>query len=198
MRNKTRISVLAFAVTALVLSSANASAGNWDAELAKGKIFVTTRNVGGNTPEVKVTAVINAAPDKVWALVTNCNRFSTTMPRIKASKELWRKGSKVACTVTVDLPWPLSDLTSTTLATHTVKADYRARVWKLVSGDYTQNRGSWVLRPFKGDKNRTHVEYTVHAEPKTWIPAWIRARAQKSTMPGIIKRLRKLLGVSVS
>lgn len=197
MKHIKHTSIAIAAVTAAALIAPAAASGeSWDTQLGQGKIFVTTRNVGGSTPEVRVTAVINAPAAKVWALVTNCNRFATTMPRIKAARELWRKGERVACRVTVDLPWPLSDLTSTTEAVHTIKPNYRARVWKLVSGDYVQNRGSWVLRPFKGDKNRTHVEYTVHAVPKTWIPAWVRARAQKSTMPGIIKKLRKLLGVS--
>ena len=114
------------------------------------------------------------------------------MLRIKSARELSRVGNVVTCTVTVDLPWPMSDLTAVTRAVHTVKDNFWQRRWKLVKGDYKVNSGSWTLRTFDGKLNRTYVEYRVHAEPKNWVPGWLRTRAQKSTLPDLIKKIRKL------
>jgi ribosome-associated toxin RatA of RatAB toxin-antitoxin module len=163
--------------------------------LDEGKIMVGTRAVpGSDTPEVVVRAVFNTPRERVWQLVTNCNDFTRTMPRIKASKELSREGDRVVCRVTVDMPFPVSDLTAVTEAVHSKTAEKWQRRWQLRSGDYKYNQGSWSLSPYKGSDTRTLVVYRALAVPKTWIPAWIRTRAQKSTMPEMIEKLRRLSG----
>ncbi|MBI5480278.1 MAG: hypothetical protein HY906_15545 [Deltaproteobacteria bacterium] len=176
----------------LALVAAPAVAEDEDARLAKGEVVVTTRAVkGSDTPETIGKAVIEAAPAKVWGIISRCGDYVRTMPRIKASKELSRQGNKVVCQVTIEMPTPYSNLTATTDVTHTESAPRYARVWKLISGDYKVNSGSWVLTPYKGDAKRTLAVYQVHAEPKAWIPAWIRRKAQQRSLPEMMERLRK-------
>ena len=79
---------------------------------------------GKDMPKVVADAVIDAAPAKLWAILSRCAGYAGTLPSISASKELSRSGSlsagneKVRCEMTVDLPWPLDDLTSISIARH--------------------------------------------------------------------------------
>lgn len=185
------LAAAALLLTATATPPARALADDRGA-LASGKVLISTRNVGGDTPEVTVKAVIDAKPKRVWRLVSDCNRYEKTMLRVEKARQLSKHGNKVVCRVTIDMPWPVSDLTATTEARHIIRPGYYARRWRLLSGDYKQNRGSWVLRPFGKDQSKTLVVYTVHAIPKIWVPAWIRNKAQKSTLPDLIEKLRKL------
>ena len=99
----------------LVLTApAPASATNWIAKLDRGEIIVYSRIVkNSSTQEVVVKAVLEAAPVKVWRLVSRCNDFTWTMPRIKKSRQISRKGNRIVCTTTVDMPFPYKDLTAT-------------------------------------------------------------------------------------
>ncbi|MFU8803497.1 MAG: type II toxin-antitoxin system RatA family toxin [Bradymonadaceae bacterium] len=160
--------------------------------LDRGEISVRTVDVAGSElPKVVVQGVIDASPAKVWELVSNCDNYVRRMPRIKAARIVERKGSTVICEVTVGLPFPISDLRATTRATHVVGPPTWSRTWTLIEGDYEKNDGSWVLTPFGDDGDRTLATYSVHAIPNTSVPAWARRRAQQSSMPEIIERLRK-------
>jgi hypothetical protein len=177
----------------LLTAAAPASAADdEESRLEKGETVVTNRTVKGyDTPETTGKAVINAPPAKVWSIISRCADYVRTMPRIKASKEVSRQGNKIVCQVTIIMPAPYSNLTATTDVTHTEAAPKFTRVWKLIEGDYKVNAGSWVLTPFKGDPKRTLAVYTVLAEPKTWIPAWIRKAAQKKSLPEMMDRIRQ-------
>lgn len=181
-----------FALFALLVVGLSAPAVAQDARLDKGEIIVSTTPVSGSDiPKVVVKGVIEAPPEKVWRIVENCQNYHRTMPRVEKSEKVKVEGNEVTCRVEIDLPFPLSNLTATTLGIHTEKPDRYLRKWSLIEGDYKFNTGSWDLTWFKGDPNRTMVVYTVHAEPKNVVPDWMRERAQKSSMPGVIERLRE-------
>jgi ribosome-associated toxin RatA of RatAB toxin-antitoxin module len=162
--------------------------------LGQGEVLVYSRDIkGSDVPQVVCKAVIDVPPQRVWQIVSNCNNFSRTMNRVKAAKIVSRKGNTVTCRITIDMPFPYSDMTAVTEAIHIAKKDYFSRKWKLVSGDYEVNQGDWVLKPFLGNSNRTLVVYRVQAKPKAWVPGWIRSFAQKRSLPKLINRFRKLL-----
>ena len=180
-------------LAALIVPS-TASADDWMARLGRGEIIVYSRTVrNSSTQEVVVKAVIDAAMPRVWKLVSRCNDFTRTMPRIKKSRELSRKGNVITCTTTVDMPFPYSDLTATIRAVHTYRKGYWARRWDLISGDYLKYQGSWELTHFQGKKNRTLMVYRAHVKPKAWVPDWIRRMAQKRSLPAMIKKFRRLV-----
>jgi ribosome-associated toxin RatA of RatAB toxin-antitoxin module len=166
-----------------------------EGRLARGEILVASRPVSGRPAEQEVVlqAVIDAPPAAVWHLVSNCRDFSRTLPRILASQEISRRGDRVVCRVVVDMPFPYADVTEVTEATHTVTKDRWRREWRLVSGDFRENRGSWELRFFAGDPHRTLLEYHAAVVPTSWVPGWIRRAAQRRTLPQMIERLRELV-----
>lgn len=164
-----------------------------DAALEGGEVIVETEPVEGTeTPQLHVRAVIEAAPEKVWAIIEDCSRYKETMVRVEAAEELSREGNVVTCRTTVDMPFPLSDITATTRAVHTVEPGKQwRREWDLIEGDYARNTGSWVLTPYQGNAARTFVDYRILVEPNTSIPDSVRIAAQQKAMPDLIEKLRE-------
>jgi ribosome-associated toxin RatA of RatAB toxin-antitoxin module len=172
-----------------------AEARDWTAALDRGEVLIHSRAVKGfEEPEVVMKAVINVAPRRVFDLLADCAGYVRSMPRIKSARVDRRGKMSDVCTVTVDMPFPYSDVTSTCRSTYTIKKDLLVRSWRLVRGDYKLNRGRWELRPFKGDPKRTLVIYRAIAVPKAWVPGWIRTYAAKRSLPETIERFREVLG----
>jgi ribosome-associated toxin RatA of RatAB toxin-antitoxin module len=147
-------------------------------------------------PTNVVEGVVNAPPAEVWAFVSSCANYSKTMPRIVKSAELSRAGDEkslytVKCQVTAGLPFPLSDLTGITQATHKVDPGVKySREWTLVSGDYHINHGSWTLVGIDEGK-KTQVTYKIRVQPKVNLPTSWMVSAQKSAIKDVILRMRE-------
>lgn len=182
--------LLVVAVTAL--ASQSVAQESFHARLSKGEIIVEASKVAGSDiPETKVTAVIDAPPGEIWKLVEQCNNYPKNMIRIKKAKELSRSGNQVKCQVTAEIPWPFSDLTAITMAKHTVGPPVWKREWDLVEGDYKSNKGSWRIQSFDLENTRSLVVYQVHAVPNMSVPDSLVKKAQRETMPDLIKHVRK-------
>lgn len=166
-----------------------------DARLDGGEIVTTSRRIPAyGESQIQIEAVVDVAPERLWDIVTDCANFRTTMPRIMKSERLSVDGDTTVCRSTVDLTWPLPDLTATT---RVVQVAGRWHLdWELVSGDYQYNQGSWDLTPFRGDPSRTHVLYTVLAAPDIPVPDAVKKAAVLHSLPGMIRGLRSQLGVS--
>ena len=190
MRFALKLSSLCLVIT---LAFGGTALANTKARLDSGEIVLKRQKVSGSTtPKTTMMAVFDASPEKLWAILSDCNRYTKTMVSISAAKELSRKGNIIRCSVTVDLPFPLDDISSITEAIHTVKpGKLYKRAWKLESGDYKHNTGSWTLTPFNTEGTRTLGIYVIHAEPNIPIPDAIRNAAQKHSLPNLVKHLRK-------
>ena len=161
--------------------------------LGKGEVLIDTEPVAGSTqPRLVVCAVIDAPPERVWKHIDNAPRYPEFMPRVKAVQELSRNGNDIRTRVTVDMPFPLKNMSAVTRAKHTVEPGVRyERAWTLEEGDYHVNEGSWVFVPFEGDPNRTLATYQVHVLPKIPIPKAIQSMVQEKAMPKLIEALRE-------
>ncbi|HEY4120176.1 MAG TPA: SRPBCC family protein [Byssovorax sp.] len=176
-----RSTLLALAAAAAVAAPGLAGAEGGDVEVK------TVAVAGSDTPKIVMTGTMDAPPEKVWAIVSDCSKYKERMPRIAAARELARAGNTRTCEVTIEMPFPLSNLTAVTLATHTEAPPHFVRAWKLVRGDYKVNDGSWDVTAAPGGKSK--VTYSVHAEPNTAVPGWVRERAQKSALPDMFARV---------
>lgn len=182
----------ALLMTLMVLFVATATADDRRDRLEKGEVIVVAKkDKTSKALVVKAMGLINASPEKVWAIVEKCADYKKNMPRTADSKELSRKGNKVRCEVTIDMPFPLKNVRAVTEATHTVTPgkEYK-RKWKLIEGDFKQNSGSWTITPYT--EGRSLAIYRVKAEPKIEIPQAIQRMAQKNTIPKIFAGIRKL------
>ncbi len=178
------------AALALVLVAVSARADDDGVKVASEKV------AGSDVPVNVAEGVIDAPAADVWKVVSTCANYAKTMPRIVKSKELAREGDeasvwKVKCEITVGLPFPLSNLTGVTQATHTVEKDVKyVRAWTLVSGDYHMNTGSWTLVAIDGGK-RTKATYRIQVNPKVALPTSWMASAQRNSLKDVIVRLRE-------
>lgn len=187
--------VACLGLVGMVWLATPAAAQGTNAKLAAGEVIITTQAVAGlDIPRVVATAVIKAAPEKVWALIEKCDDYEKTMVNMKFAQELSRDGNKVRCKTTVDLPWPMDDLSAVSDAVHVEDpGKLYSRTWKMVSGDFDFNYGSWKLTPFNGDANQTLVVYTVHVKPKSAVPDSLKSYAQQNALPDLFEHLRKQL-----
>lgn len=191
--NTSRLLEVVAVVALLSMMSTSAWAqGKREARLDKGEILMSTRDVAGSDiPEATVVAVVNAPPTKVWKVVSECQNYKKTMVRILDSKLISKTGEVVICQVTTDMPWPISNLTSTTRAIHKAGPTQWSRTWTLMKGDFLDNRGAWKLTAFKGDPSRTLVTYKIHVVPDVSVPDAILRKAMKETLPNMMENLRK-------
>jgi ribosome-associated toxin RatA of RatAB toxin-antitoxin module len=158
---------------------------------AKGEVEVKAFPVAGSdAPKIVVRAVMELPAKKIWQIVSDCAHYKDRLPRVAASELLKKAGNVHTCKVTIAMPFPLSNLTATTEAVHEESELGMTRRWKLVSGDYKVNEGSWEVKPLNKEGTSSLVTYTVHAEPNTAIPAFIRESAQKKALPDMIERVR--------
>lgn len=172
---------------------ATASAESASDRVKRGDIVVQTAEVAGsNTPRVKASAIVDAPMEKVWEIISNCADYPKNMVRVAGAQELSRTGNKVRCKVTIDMPAPISDLTATTDAVHTVGKKRCERKWTLVEGDYKHNEGSWKLERFGESGEKTLVVYDVFAEPNIAIPQALQKLAQEKSVPDLFKKLREV------
>lgn len=162
--------------------------------LARGEVLITVEPVpGSSVPAVRLQAMIDAPPERVWRLIDRCADYQETMPNVAASQELSRQDDRVRVRITVGMPFPLPNLVSVTDGVHTViPGEIYKREWQLVEGDYKHNSGSWTLTPFDGDPARTLVRYKVHAVPKIPVPQKLQQLAQKKALPKMIAQLGRL------
>lgn len=148
---------------------------------------IDMRDVDG-TPAVTADAVLDAPPERIWDIIDRCADYKTTLVSIRESKELAREGDRRRCEVTVEMPFPLPNLTAVTEAEVAVKpGESWRRAWHLVEGDYRQNAGSWTLTPAKN--GGTHVTYAIVAQPKMPVPAFALRMAQNQAIPKLFEKL---------
>ena len=161
--------------------------------LESGEAVVRIKGTG-KLREAQVAGLFTSAPEKIWALVNDCNKFTKTMLRIKEAKELSREGGKIRCKTTLSMPWPLDDLHATTEAVHTVVPGKKwQRKWTTIEGDFVVNQGSWTITPYS-DGQRTLVVYKAKVQPKADIPDEIRTMAQKNELPKLFRHFKDQLG----
>lgn len=196
MRTRSKSLILALSTAcAMALLASTVLAADIESRLAAGEVVVTTRAVAGaELPEAIVQAVIDAPPAAVWKIIDDCNGYKRNMPRIAESKELSRSGTTSVCMVTVDMPMPMSNLTSTSEAISTPGPGTWKRAWKLIKGDYKRNEGSWVLTAYDAEGKRTRAVYRVIADPNVSVPNFVIRKAQESALPDMMKKIRSQLG----
>jgi ribosome-associated toxin RatA of RatAB toxin-antitoxin module len=150
----------------------------------------TTAVKGSDMPRITAKAVLSVPPEKVWKLISDCSKYKGRMARVVAARLVKKEGNKHTCEVTVEMPFPFSNLTATTEATHEETAEGMSRRWKLVKGDYKRNEGSWEIKSADGGK-KSEVTYTLHVEPNITLPNSIIEAAQKKSIPDLFVRLEQ-------
>lgn len=158
-----------------------------------GEVRVVPKAVPGSTiPQLHVTAVMDAAPDKVWRVITDCNGYKHSMPRTIASKEIARTGARSVCETEIHMPFPFANLHSQAEFVDTVTPTRWTRTYRQLRGDYVKSEGTWVVTPCGPEGSQSLVEYELHAVLKVVVPDSLIRRGQVSAMHEMFGKIRQL------
>ncbi len=141
---------------------------------------------------VLLVGVIEAPPDRVWAVMADCEEQDEFIPRVGYAAVRDREGDSHTCDLVIDMPLPMSDLRTATR--HHVRrlpdGGYQRR-WDLLPGDwdYLRNSGSWTVHPYQD--GRSLLVGRMDLLPKSMLPAWLLQAAQVRQAPETFAAIRK-------
>jgi hypothetical protein len=139
-----------------------------------------------------LAGVIDATPDRVWAVMADCEPQEEFIPRVRHAAVRDRDGDSHTCDLVVDLPLPFSDLRTATR--HHVRrlpdGGYQRR-WELLPGDwdYHRNSGSWTVHPYRGAQ-RSLLIGRMDLLPKSMLPVWLLHAGQVRQAPETFTAIR--------
>ena len=122
-------------------------------------------------PEAQRTIVINAAPDKVFAAITDYAKYSVFLDEVTFAKVDSRSGNVVRASFEVDIK--VKKISYTISLT---EKENESVSWTLIKGDFMEiNNGSWTLRDL--GNGTTEATYKVEIVPK--VPRTLRFMKDK-------------------
>jgi hypothetical protein len=188
-------------------------------DLEEDEIRVAKLDAGGwNLISGRAVGVVDASIDTVWEVLSDYNNYQQFMPRLSVTylvdagvlnelnkKKNWsrtqfetmldsyrteefRDGGFYFYNV-MDMPFPFPDFWFLLRMERNPSA-YRFH-WTMVYGNMLLNEGSWELKPYGSDSTKTIAVYMTRSDPGVYIPNILQKFALKSTLPDIIKNLRR-------
>jgi ribosome-associated toxin RatA of RatAB toxin-antitoxin module len=181
-------------LTALaLLSAAHAAIAIGPAEEARlqaGDVLVEASvDEAENAARVSAVVDINAAPQAVWDVMTDCARAAKFVPDLVSCRIVERdpNGAWDVREHIIDWAWFLPNIRNV------FRSDYEpphVLRFKRVDGDMARSEGEWRLEPLNGGA-ATRVTYTALLSPKSWIPPSMALSSVRSDVPKILKALRR-------
>jgi ribosome-associated toxin RatA of RatAB toxin-antitoxin module len=136
---------------------------------------------------VRAAVKINASPDAIWHVLTDCERSATFIPGVKRCRriETAPDNSWETFEQEIKYSWYMPPVTCV------IRASYRRPLqidFKRVSGDLKEEEGHWMLIPRA--PNDTLVEYDLHVDPGFWIPRVLLRHSLRSELPAALAAVR--------
>ena len=172
----------------------------WQAVDGAEGICVYNRRVPGSPIHaVLARAVIDAAPQRAFAVIGDYAHYAEFMPYVRESRVLSDTGATRRVFLALDFPLFISDRYSTielSEGSGEVGQAVQRIEWTLAAaGDafvpadggepLRVNDGIWELRAQDGGR-RTDVLYYVHTDPGGYLPTWIVELANNVAVPRVI------------
>jgi len=133
---------------------------------------------------------IEAAPEAIWAVLTDYEALAEFIPNLSASNRLERPDGGIR----------LEQIG----AQRALGLDIRARVvldleedfpdqirFALVEGDFQEFSGAWQLHPLAADPPQTELAYTVTVRPKRTLPVAAIARRLRQDLAANLEAVRQ-------
>jgi ribosome-associated toxin RatA of RatAB toxin-antitoxin module len=195
MRSRRRIGVVGALLGALLPFPSLADDGTTaalDDRLAKGEVVLEFQSVAGSAQQALHAAlVLNAEPERVFAVVDDCANYAHWMPRITSASEVTREGERSICKWVVHLPFPMTDRSTEVAVTSRRAPGLWTRAFKQTRGDFQRNEGLWTLTAFRGDPKRTRLEYRLNVGIDLILPDVFVKSLQRDGMMDMVKSLRQ-------
>ena len=167
-------------------------------ELEAGDIDVNV-TVDGHTINGGVTAIINAEPDAVWAVVSNFVGQERWVPNFQNARVVSGSGARFVAYAETDLPWPLTTRTWQ-VSLHNRQTNVGGQEcyvssWTYIegSGNMVDQTGFWIVTQYQDDPSRTFVHYRFRADAGISTPDFIERHTTRNLLPDIINGLRRVV-----
>ena len=155
---------------------------DWKLKKNENGIKVYTRSAeNSNFAEFKAITVINSPIDKIFQLVSSCEKDKDWIDRVCYSKKIYSKGNTYISYEQSDLPIGFKDRDIVIENTVVKYPDGKIKIkMKAVPDKYPQQKGYmrikkaygfWLFEPLSA--NRTKVSYQFFSDPRGAFPAWL-------------------------
>lgn len=185
----------------------------WEKAAETGGVTVLRRDKeGSSVKEVKATAVFDAAPKAVWAVINDLDNYKDFMPYTAEAKVLERSpdGKEVVSYQHLTAPIVserdyLIKLRNESTTTDDGKTGYYKVVWNALPPEKDSmmpekkdvvrvrvNDGYWQLEG-NADASKTFATYYVYTAPGGSIPTFVINIANTEAVPKVFESIRKRL-----
>lgn len=169
-------------------------------------ISVMSRTTPGSpVAEVKATVLVDAPAEAVWRVIRDYPNYTKIMPYTAESRVLASEQDGKVMVVYCLISAPLVDKRDFIIRIQDESdwkdgQGYMKATWTAAQHEAQPERpgivrvkldtGSWLLEPREGGK-KTFATYYLHTDPGGSLPAWVADKANKSSMPDVMRAVRK-------
>jgi ribosome-associated toxin RatA of RatAB toxin-antitoxin module len=156
--------------------------------------------------EVLAKAILDHPPERLFAVISDYDRYADFMPYVKRSESVRREGGFRWVFQHLVFPFPISD------RHYTIKlSDIESRPndgfycieWTLDKQESVKrgaagitpafNDGLWILRRLEASQ-KTDVTYFLHTDPSGWLPGWMINMANREALPAVLQAVQQRAG----
>ncbi|HEX9605186.1 MAG TPA: SRPBCC family protein [Myxococcales bacterium] len=128
--------------------------------------------------------VIHAPPEKVFAVITDYEKYPEFLPEVKKAKVEFGSGNVKEVTYTVDI--------KAKVITYTLKHTARPPdelAWTMVRGEMMKgNDGAWIL---KAVPEGTEATYKIDLKLGALVPSMVERLLAEQSLPGLLANFKK-------
>jgi hypothetical protein len=177
---------------------------DWQAlrETPEGKLFHRCRP-GSDRDEIMIETHLEAAPERLYALVNDYDAFAGFIPDVAESRVLARQGPVQWVYHRLRLPPPLADRAYILQSTAHVTPDAWRVVWRLSGREFPGGARDGAVRPDSlsgfweilaaGDPSRSKARYALHVEPGGHLPGWLVRHMTERYVQRVVAAVRARL-----
>ena len=160
------------------------------ARLGRGEALVDVRiDQAEDAAAVSAAIDIQAAPEVVWAVMTDCERAPRFLPDLVSCRVLERDpaGAWDVREHMIDWAWFVPTIRNVFRSDY--EPPHRLR-FKRIDGDLKRSEGEWRLEPKNGG-SATRVHYMALLAPSRLIPVSFALSSMRSDVPKVLQALRR-------
>jgi ribosome-associated toxin RatA of RatAB toxin-antitoxin module len=155
-----------------------------------------------NIQEVLAKAIIDHPPERLFAVISDYDRYADFMPYVKRSESVRTADGVRWVFQHLVFPFPISDrhytIKLSALESRPNDGFYCIQ-WTLDKQESVKraaagitpafNDGLWILRRLEASK--TDVTYFLHTDPSGWLPSWMINMANREALPAVLQAVRQ-------
>lgn len=156
--------------------------------LSAGDILVNVVEAGPFRGHVQAAIAIDATPEEIWWVVTDCNKAPEFVPGVLSCErlEVIEPGRLELFRQTVKYSWYLPRLEYEFRLEY---FPYEQLNFRRVSGSLKRLDGTWWLEPIT--ENETLVFYSLDLDPGFLVPKFLVRKALRKDLPKVLAALRQ-------